>query len=91
MKIIETQTTTKDKYIQVYVSKEEYKNIYLNNDIEKYNKNNYKVAICINGNKEYLPIIKQIIDTEVEKQNETRYNTINMKNKQNSISQGEKL
>lgn len=91
MKIIEMQTTTKDKYVQIYVSKEEYENIYLKNEIKKYNKNNYKVAIFISGNKKYLPIIKQIIDTEVEKQNETRYTAINMRNKPNSISQGEKL
>lgn len=91
MKIIETQTTAKDKYVQIYVNKEEYKNIYLNNEIEKYNKNNYKVAIFISGNKKYLPIIKKIIDTEIEKQNETRYTTINMRNKPNGISQGEEL
>lgn len=91
MKVFENQITTKDKYVQIYLSKQEYEDNNIQKQIEQYNQNNNKVAIFINGNRNYLSIIKQIINVEVENQKETRYTTINMKNKQNGISQGEKL
>lgn len=91
MKVFEKQITTKDKYVQIYLSKQEYEDNNIQKQIEQYNQNNNKVAIFINGNRNYLSIIKQMIHIEVENQKETRYTTINMKNKQNGISQGEKL
>lgn len=91
MKVFENQITTKDKYVQIYLSKQEYEDNNIQKQIEQYNQNNNKVAIFINGNRNYLSIIKQIINVEVENQKETRYTIINMKNKQNGISQGEKL
>lgn len=57
-------------YIQVYLTKEEYKNIEIIDEINKLKNKNTRIAYFLCGNKDYPEILKKIIFFEVEKNEE---------------------
>jgi predicted Rossmann fold nucleotide-binding protein DprA/Smf involved in DNA uptake len=54
------------KYIQIYLTKEEFENKETKEVIEKYKKEKYNVAIFITGKENYPEILKKIIVKQVE-------------------------
>ena len=60
---------TNTKYIQIYLTEEEYKEKETKEVIEKYKKEKYRVAIFITGKENYPEILKKIIMKQVELSN----------------------
>ena len=57
---------TNTKYMQIYLTEEEYKEEKTKEVIEKYKKEKYRVAIFITGKENYPEILKKIIMKQVE-------------------------
>ena len=57
---------TNTKYMQIYLTEEEYKEKQTKEVIEKYKKEKYRVAIFITGKENYPEILKKIIMKQVE-------------------------
>lgn len=57
---------TNTKYMQIYLTEEEYKEKETKEVIEKYKKEKYRVAIFITGKENYPEILKKIIMKQVE-------------------------
>ena len=60
---------TNTKYMQIYLTEEEYKEKETKEVIEKYKKEKYRVAIFITGKENYPEILKKIIMKQVELNN----------------------
>ena len=72
MKIHKFRPTTDSlyTYIQIYLTKEEYNNTKIIDEINKLKNKNTRVAYFLCGNKNYPEILKKIIFFEVEKNEE---------------------
>lgn len=57
---------TNTKYMQIYLTEEEYKEEKTKEVIEKYKKEKYRVAIFITGKENYPEILKKIIMKQVK-------------------------
>ena len=57
---------TNTKYMQIYLTEEEYKEKETKEVIEKYKKEKYRVAIFITGKEDYPEILEKIIMKQVE-------------------------
>lgn len=57
---------TNTKYMQIYLTEEEYKEKETKEVIEKYKKEKYRVAIFITGKENYPEVLKKIIMKQVE-------------------------
>ena len=57
---------TNTKYMQIYLTEEEYKEEETKEVIEKYKKEKYRVAIFITGKENYPEILEKIIMKQVE-------------------------
>lgn len=57
---------TNTKYMQIYLTEEEYKEEKTKEVIEKYKKEKYRVAIFITGKENYPEILEKIIMKQVE-------------------------
>ena len=57
---------TNTKYMQIYLTEEEYKEKETKEVIEKYKKEKYRVAIFITGKENYPEILEKIIMKQVE-------------------------
>lgn len=57
---------TNIKYVQIYLTKEEYKEKETKELIEKYKKEKYRVAIFITGKENYPEILEKIIMKQLE-------------------------
>ena len=57
---------TNTKYMQIYLTEEEYKEKLTKEVIEKYKKEKYRVAIFITGKEDYPEILDKIIMKQVE-------------------------
>ena len=57
---------TNTKYMQIYLTEEEYNEEETKEVIEKYKKEKYRVAIFITGKENYPEILKKIIMKQVE-------------------------
>ena len=57
---------TNTKYMQIYLTEEEYKEKLTKEVIEKYKKEKYRVAIFITGKEDYPEILEKIIMKQVE-------------------------
>ena len=69
MKIHKFTLPPKNTYIQVYLTKQEYEDENIINEINKYKDENYKIAYFMCGPKNYPEILKNIIFFEVGKNN----------------------
>ena len=59
------------KYMQIYLTEEEYREKQTKEVIEKYKKEKYRVAIFITGKENYPEILERIIMKQVELSNHT--------------------
>lgn len=57
---------TNNKYMQIYLSKEDLEKQETKEIIEKYRKDKYSIAIFITGKENYPEILKKIIAKQVE-------------------------
>lgn len=60
---------TNTKYMQIYLTEEEYKEKETKEVIKKYKKEKYRVAIFITGKENYPEILEKIIMKQVELNN----------------------
>jgi predicted Rossmann fold nucleotide-binding protein DprA/Smf involved in DNA uptake len=63
---ITSNKNSNTKYMQIYLTEEEFKNKETKEVIEKYKKEKYNVAIFITGKENYPEILKKIIVKQVE-------------------------
>lgn len=57
---------TNNKYMQIYLTEEEFKKQETKEIIEKYKKEKYNIAIFVTGEKNYPEILKKIVAKQVE-------------------------
>ena len=57
---------TNNKYVQIYLTKEELEKQETKDIIEKYQKNKYSIAIFITGKENYPEILEKIVKKQVE-------------------------
>ena len=55
-----------NKYIQLYLTQEEFEEENTKEIIKKYKKEKYKVGIFIKGKENYLEILKRIIEKQIQ-------------------------
>lgn len=55
-----------NKYVQIYLTKEELEKQETKDIIEKYQKNKYSIAIFITGKENYPEILEKIVKKQVE-------------------------
>lgn len=55
-----------NKYIQLYLTQEEFEKENTKEIIKKYKKEKYKVGIFIKGKENYLEILKRIIEKQIQ-------------------------
>lgn len=55
-----------NKYIQLYLTQEEFEEENTKEIIKKYKKEKYKVGIFIKGKEDYLEILKRIIEKQIQ-------------------------
>ncbi|MBQ2937838.1 MAG: hypothetical protein IJE05_03020 [Clostridia bacterium] len=65
MKITSCQIT-KTKYMQIYLTKEEFEKQETKEMIEKYKKEKYRVSIFIDGKENYPEILKKVVAKQAE-------------------------
>ena len=65
MKITFCQVSN-NKYIQLYLTQEEFEKENTKEIIKKYKKEKYKVGIFIKGKENYLEILKRIIEKQIQ-------------------------
>lgn len=59
-----------NKYIQLYLTQEEFEKENTKEIIKKYKKEKYKVGIFIKGKENYLEILKRIIEKQIQLEKE---------------------
>ena len=59
-------TFSNTKYMQIYLSKDEFERPEINDIIQKYKNQKYKIAFFITGTDNYSEIIKNIIKKQAE-------------------------